>query len=101
MPETKTLPHPQPTRGGAARVSLPGDPIINAACPYLERDDPRCATRFSLGRLEQMMDVCLGAGVAGCFMHHRIRHEDATSSHSRPVIPTHDGHPLRLRPTGS
>ena len=101
MIETKTLPHPQPTRGVAARSASSDERIVGGACPYLDRDDPRCATRFSLGRMDQMMDVCLGAGVAGCFMHHRIRHEDATSSSSRIVIPTHDGHPLRLRPTGS
>jgi hypothetical protein len=100
MIQMKVLPQPQPTRAASARSS--GDaPIIAGACPYLDRNDPRCASRFGLGRLDQMMDICLGSGVAGCFMHHRIRHEDVTSSESRLVTPTHDGHPLRLRPTGS
>ena len=101
MIQMKMLPHPQPTRPVAGRGAVDDAPIVSGACPYLDRNDPRCASRFAIGRLDQMMDVCLGSGAAGCFMHHRIRHEDATSSDSRLVTPTHDGQPLRLRPTGS
>lgn len=103
MIQLKTLPQPQPSRPRAPQAAS-GDtatPIVSDACPYLDRNDTRCAARFALDRIDQMMDVCLGPGVAGCFMHHRIRHEDTTSPASRLVTPTHDGHPLRLRPTGS
>ncbi len=99
MIQMKTLPQPDAAR----RTSPPTtDPIVNGSCPYLDRNDPRCSSRFALDRLDQMLDVCLGPGAAGCFMHHRIRHEDdfATASDHLTSL-THDGQPLRLRPTGS
>lgn len=80
------------------------DPIAPEGCPYLDRNDQRCASRFCLGRLDQMLDICLGSGQAGCFMYHRISHEDAQRAArgaAPPMVPTHDGQPLRLRPTGS
>jgi hypothetical protein len=102
MIQMKTLPQPQPTRAAVASGARgEAAPIVAGACPFLDRNDARCASRFGLDRIDEMMEICLGAGVAGCFMHHRIRHEDAMATDSRLVTPTHDGHPLRLRPTGS
>lgn len=91
------------------------DPLADDAtattncCPYLERNEERCQARFSLARLSEAMDVCLGSGVAGCLMYHRLRMEEeqgVVSTHSvnpasAPVTLTHDGDSLRLRPTGS
>lgn len=77
------------------------------SCPYLERNDCRCSTRFSIDRLEQMFEICLGPGMAGCFLFHRIKLEDqrceveGTSPPPSLVEPTHDGRAIPLRPTGS
>ena len=76
------LHRPRPHRSGPASGdvkdrSMPaGDPVAVNCCPYLERDDERCQARFSLGRLSEAMDVCLGSGVAGCLMYHRLRMEE-------------------------
>ncbi|MDG2021349.1 MAG: hypothetical protein P8J59_05320 [Phycisphaerales bacterium] len=80
---------------------------FSGSCPFLDRNDERCASRFSLGRLEQMIDVCLGTGSSGCLMYHRLRMEEeqgiVVSDSPVPslVMITHDGESLRLRPTGS
>lgn len=98
----KTL--PQPRLDAVVATAATAGSIVSGSCPYLDRDDPRCASRFALDHLDQMLDVCLGPGAAGCFMHHRIRHEDQVASNAasdRPAMLTHDGQPLRLRPTGS
>ena len=44
------------------------------SCPHVNRNDPRCSTRFSLGRLNQAFTVCFGA-YHGCPMYHRINSE--------------------------
>lgn len=81
--------------------------VVSGSCPFLDRNDERCASRFSLGRLEQMLDVCLGTGSSGCLMYHRLRMEEEQGIvvSNSPVPPlvmlTHDGESLRLRPTGS
>ena len=97
MDRSHTSP-PHPTSDDA-------EPIAPEGCPYLDRNDQRCASRFSLGRMDQMLDICLGNGRSGCFMYHRICHEDAQQAvrdaSTTPMTPTYDGQPLRLRPTGS
>lgn len=98
MPQMKMLPHPRPV--SIAESKPDAAPIVSGACPFLDRNDSRCASRFGLDRLDQMLDICLGPGAAGCFMHHRMQHEDDLAR-TRPMTPTHDGQPLRLRPTGS
>jgi hypothetical protein len=81
--------------------------VVSESCPFLDRNDERCASRFSLGRLEQMLDVCLGTGSSGCLMYHRLRMEEEQGIvvSNSPVPPlvmlTHDGESPRLRPTGS
>lgn len=47
-----------------------------SGCPHVNRNDPRCGSRFQLGRLEQAFAVCFGA-FHGCPMYHRINHEQA------------------------
>lgn len=97
-----------PAAGDATdQRTIEADPAATNCCPYFERDDERCQARFSLGRLSEAMDVCLGNGVAGCLMYHRLRMEEeqgavfANSPAPTPVTLTHDGDSLRLRPTGS
>ena len=29
-------------------------------CPFIDRDDPRCAGRFRLSRIEEVFGLCLG-----------------------------------------
>lgn len=94
---------PDPLAGARPAATVPEGPMVSNSCPYLERNDGRCSSRFSLDRLDQMFEVCLGPGVQGCFMFHRLRREDVRAAASRvePVQPTHDGQPIPLRPTGS
>lgn len=77
--------------------------------PHVDRNDSRCAHRFSLGRLEQAFCVCLSA-FHGCPMFHRINSEvrAATATldcHSNPLIQltTHANvnRDLPLRATGT
>ncbi|MEE2972173.1 MAG: hypothetical protein VX672_03525 [Planctomycetota bacterium] len=93
-----------PPAGAVSHSTETNDPTVANSCPYIDRNDCRCATRFSLGRLAQMFEICLGPGMAGCFMYHRLRQEDRRAKSPGPdrlVTPTHDGQPVRLRPTGS
>ncbi|MAD20028.1 MAG: hypothetical protein CMJ52_07435 [Planctomycetaceae bacterium] len=87
--------------------TLVAEPTPGRCCPYFERNDERCQSRFSIARLSETMDVCLGNGASGCLMYHRLRTEEEQgvlfthSADPAPVILTHDGDSLRLRPTGS
>jgi hypothetical protein len=80
------------------RSSCPG------ACPHVDRDDARCSSRFSLGRIDQAFCVCFGAFHA-CPMYHRINSElpRATVSATGAAIVTVSahGHALSLRATGT
>jgi hypothetical protein len=52
-------------------------------CPHVDRNDPRCNSRFSLGRIDQAFCVCFGAFHA-CPMYHQI---NADLSGNRPPLP--------------
>jgi len=87
-------------------------------CPHLNADDPRCASRLCLSRLDQAFSVCLGAFHA-CPMFHRINDERAggesqvsgqahaiaissPSRNARPLIGlTVHAPAIALRPTGT
>jgi hypothetical protein len=84
-------------------------------CPHLNSDDPRCASRLCLSRLDQAFTVCFGAFHA-CPMFHRIngelsRHaEESSDSGPEPALPDAGLPPIRLtiqaqavalRPTGT
>jgi hypothetical protein len=59
---------------------------VSDGCPHVNRNDPRCATRFSLGRIDQAFDVCFGAYHV-CPMYHRINVENAPApAAERPVV---------------
>ena len=82
----------------AYHLRLPG------SCPHVDRNDQRCATRFSLGRIDQAFCVCFGA-YAACPMYHQISRElstAATAPDGPPLITvTTNGHALPLRATGT
>ncbi len=80
-------------------------------CPHVDRNDQRCGTRFSIGRLEQAFSVCFGT-FYGCPMYHRLNAEPpevvpdmspALPAAKHQVVITVAGHALEtpLRPTGS
>ena len=82
----------------ASYERLPG------SCPHVDLNDQRCATRFSLGRIDQAFCVCFGA-YAACPMYRQITHELSTTARASaepPVITvTTNGHALPLRATGT
>lgn len=81
-------------------------------CPFLCRNDARCADRFGVDALDSFFALCCGS-FRRCTTYHRIRAEDARSvaavraaaekpvalttsaSTSEPTSP--DGRPLRIR----
>ncbi len=77
-----------------------------SACPHINGNDLRCASRFCLGRLAQAYSVCFGSYRA-CPMYHRlnaeqqqVRHEPAAETAPRISITAH-GRALPLRRTAS
>jgi hypothetical protein len=88
-------------------------------CPFVDCNDNRCSTRFSLGRIDQAFSVCFGSYRA-CPMYHRLTAEagrmfveagvDAVREASKETpdypIPgiitvTAHGRAVPLRPTGT
>ncbi len=77
---------------------------IMSACPHIDRDDPRCASRLCLGKLDQAFCVCFGA-YRSCLMYHRINSEHERNPQSNLLnhllALTSDGNNLPLRQTGT
>jgi hypothetical protein len=73
------------------------DPALGHLCPHVDKNDPRCQSRFRMGELDVMYRYCLG-GFYGCVLFHRINREAAYGS-AQPV--TVHGRPLGVRRTGS
>lgn len=72
-------------------------------CPHVDRNDHRCGTRFSLGRIEQAFCVCFDS-FHSCPMYHRINGEGDESRSKRelvPIVVTANGLPVPLRATGT
>lgn len=44
------------------------------ACPHVDRNDHRCAGRFTLSRIEQAFGVCFGS-FGECPMYHALNRE--------------------------
>ena len=72
------------------------------ACPHVDRNDHRCGSRFSLGRIDQAFCVCFGA-FHGCPMYHRINTEQTDERRVAEVTVTIAGNgiELPLRATGT
>lgn len=69
-------------------------------CPHVDRNDQRCGSRFSLGRIEQAFSVCFGS-YHGCPMYHRINSELARADAPVTITVFGHAHELPLRPTGT
>ena len=63
-------------------------------CPFLARDDVRCAASFAVDRLDDFYGLCCGS-YRRCATYHLLRRESASSPVS--VDLTSDGKPLRVR----
>lgn len=78
---------------------------VEGSCPYLERNDHRCSSRFSLGQMGRMLETCLGPRMIGCFMYQRLKREHeqgpkaGTTSTRNFIEPTHDGRTIPPRST--
>ncbi len=74
------------------------------ACPHVNVNDPRCASRFSLGRIDQAFSVCFGSYHV-CPMYRRISSEtaEAEAQARTAVTITVSGNDIELplRATGS
>ncbi len=47
-------------------------------CPFLDRNDARCASRFTVGALDSFFALCCGS-FRRCSTYHLIRADDARS----------------------
>jgi len=72
--------HRTPTR-------MPDSAADPRHCPHIDRNDPRCTSRFALGEVEQMFAFCCG-GFHGCAMFHRLNLEQRFASVTKPGQPT-------------
>ena len=80
---------------------------MHGGCPHVNRNDVRCGSRLSLGRLDQAFCVCFGAFYA-CPMYQQINAELAeaqrspAAAHGRQLVqPAVDGLGLAVRATGT
>jgi hypothetical protein len=72
-------PSQSPVKTRIAPASEPARSAIKpdfTACPHVDRNDHRCASRFSISRLDQAFGICLGA-FGECPMYHAINREMA------------------------
>ena len=46
--------------------------VESTCCPFINRDDPRCASRFTLNRMHEAFGECLGA-YHGCQTYHELQ----------------------------
>lgn len=64
------------------------------ACPFIDDDDPRCASHFKLSHLAEALEICID-GYHGCPTYWRL----ARQQPERLIMITANGRPLQ--PTGS
>ncbi len=81
----------------------------DGACPYVDRGEACCASRFTLDRIDEAFAVCFGAH-HGCEHFHRLRRQELADAEpaepaTPPVILTIAGHahrePRPVRATGT
>ena len=65
---------------------------ISEPCPFLEEEDRRCASHFTLGHLSQAFNHCLN-GYRACPIYHELARERPPRLMLTAV--THDGQPLQ------
>lgn len=62
------------------------------ACPFIDADDARCASHFTLKRLSEAFGDCLD-GYYGCTTYWRLARENpqrliSLTAHGKPLQPT-------------
>ena len=75
----------------------PSEQTSPGACPFVECNDLRCGSRFSLSRIDQAFGVCFDA-YHTCPMYHLIRSE---RDQTPPVTVTIHASDEPLRATGT
>ena len=72
-------------------------------CPFIDRDDSRCASQFKLGRLHNAFGVCINE-YQRCATYHQILRE-SEAVHTIPIAINGRikavNRVARLRPTGT
>lgn len=81
------------------------DASSQTCCPFVDTNDPRCGSRFSVTRLEQAFTVCFGS-YRHCPMFRRISAMPLAGQPARParsalIEVTAHGSSLPLRATGT
>ena len=78
------------------------DASSQTCCPFVDANDPRCGSRFSVTRLEQAFTVCFGS-YRHCPMFRRISATPIAARAARSVLieVTAHGSSLPLRATGT
>ena len=56
----------------------PRQNLESTCCPFINRDDPRCAELFTLARMEEAFGLCLG-DFRACPTYHELRKRRALS----------------------
>jgi hypothetical protein len=59
---------------------MPRPRPTDSACPFLDLDDERCASHFSLGRLSEAFDICVNRHL-GCPTYYRLLREHNLVTH--------------------
>ena len=59
--------------------------VVDRTCPFLNREDPRCAGRFSLRQVGMMFGCCVGQPES-CPTYHRLLRERSERDPAQPVI---------------
>lgn len=87
-----------------SRVRMVSTGRMNAGCPYVDENQACCASRFSIGRLDQTFSICFGT-FHGCPMYHRLSEaetEAARRAETRVVLTVNDhGRRLPVHATGT
>ena len=72
-----------------------GDRFVDCSCPFIDLNDTRCSTHFTLGRLDEAFDLCLNHQHRSCPTYHRLQRERHGTvniqEESRPVALTLNG----------
>ncbi|MBI1368059.1 MAG: hypothetical protein GC162_05335 [Planctomycetes bacterium] len=68
------------------------DRVHTDDCPFIDDDDARCRSHFTLDHLNEALSVCMG-GYHGCATYWRLRREHpqrliALTAHGQPLQPT-------------
>lgn len=86
-----------------------GNQSTDCACPFIDLNDTRCSTHFTLGRLDEAFDLCLNHQHRSCPTYSRLQRErygtvGVPKEQGRRVVLTLNGgsprHAGRLGATG-